>query len=682
MRALIQITLLALLTTATTGFAQTKKAGYTVCTATINSSEERETFKKHLKGQNFNFVELTDFSEAKNKNERGGDWFEKACQAQVQCDVLVVSGHYGGSFFGDSGFSLSTDAMEEQSCKNTCSGILDQPKEVFLFGCNTLATKEKDHRSPQDYLQVLLQDGIGRADAERIVQARYGALGDSNKDRMRRIFSGAKRIYGFDSVGPSGKTVKPFLDRYFKRVPDYQGHLLKVDAEKLISAVDKFNRAARGLSNTVLAEVLRPTAFAQCTGLSKHDPAYQFKKDICKLYDDRISRVEKVKAMESMLKSPNRLLYLPSISAYLRKNREDLRRDPMAKYALESMATPELQKEIEQLIASLNGSPALQIDLLHLKVALGMIDEEQYKARAKTALKGTLKKLSGENVDLLCSIQADNQLNLEVSAADLNLSDLSTPQGVTAFHCIKTRDTRITKEALKAFARPTPPDQLALMLTAAANLPGHDSELSQVALKHRNSTSDGIPEASRKLLIFKGAPEERLRELQTLMEHPGQVWLASSFVQDANLKDEVVGELALKQIHQTTDPGHQMGLVEVFATVTPRDSTIWDHLPERLGTRDEGLNSQIAHHLLKSEHFSPQLTSWAVDNAIAASNSGSRSVFLQVIASAPLSKPQVDRMITLIRTKPDSPQAQGLRDILLKRSDLSLTPEQDAVLGQ
>ena len=110
----------------------------TVCTVTINSSDERELFRSHLE-KDFDFVELTDFAKLESK----GDWFLHSCKQGIRCDVLVISGHFGGSFFGSSRLRLSLEQLERRSCRSSCDGILRHPKEVFLFGCNTTAGKER-----------------------------------------------------------------------------------------------------------------------------------------------------------------------------------------------------------------------------------------------------------------------------------------------------------------------------------------------------------------------------------------------------------------------------------------------------------------------------------------------------------------------------------------------------------
>src|SRR5215831_7406854 len=91
----------------------------TVCTVTVNSSDEREAFRQNLPEDKYRFVELV---------ERGRpDWLGAACQRKVRCDVLIVSGHFAGNEFYSSKFdvdeSLPVDEMERAACSASCPGL-------------------------------------------------------------------------------------------------------------------------------------------------------------------------------------------------------------------------------------------------------------------------------------------------------------------------------------------------------------------------------------------------------------------------------------------------------------------------------------------------------------------------------------------------------------------------------
>src|SRR4051812_12263864 len=73
----------------------------TVCTITVNSADERDIFRRNLPPGDYKFVELV---------ERGRkDWLASACQQRVQCDALIISGHFDG---GDEFYTDSNDRSE------------------------------------------------------------------------------------------------------------------------------------------------------------------------------------------------------------------------------------------------------------------------------------------------------------------------------------------------------------------------------------------------------------------------------------------------------------------------------------------------------------------------------------------------------------------------------------------
>ena len=110
----------------------------TVCTVTINSSDEKESFQRHLPPGDYQFVELV---------QRGKpDWLASARQRGVSCDVLVISGHFddGTEFYTDRHDDrefLTMHEMQHESCSASGNGLFSQLKEVYLFGCNTLKSE-------------------------------------------------------------------------------------------------------------------------------------------------------------------------------------------------------------------------------------------------------------------------------------------------------------------------------------------------------------------------------------------------------------------------------------------------------------------------------------------------------------------------------------------------------------
>lgn len=294
-----------------------------ICFVTINSSEEKEVFKDKLsKGTNkgkFNFHELVPFGEKED------DWFENACQNNIRCDVLVISGHFGGSFFGKSGFELTSDELEQRSCSADCKNIMEAPKEVFLLGCNTLAGKEEDNRSAAEYMDVLVADDIPVDVAARRVEERYGVIGSSFQSIMRRSFRNVPHLYGFHSISPSGKNIENLLVKYHSDIPNYYDHLMKVEVERALALKGSFEQWNK--KNRELASALKITNFTQASGilmpcqdidnLSVDDPIYEVTHNICKLKNEELDLSERTNHLIELLQRDDVGLYIPTISDFL-----------------------------------------------------------------------------------------------------------------------------------------------------------------------------------------------------------------------------------------------------------------------------------------------------------------------------------------------------------------------------
>jgi hypothetical protein len=200
-------------------WSATARAQPTVCSMTFNSDNEIRSFQKKLKPLGYKFHELVPQSKDPN-------WFENACKSGIKCDVLVMSGHFGGLFFGEKTSPiLKLTDLERAACLGNCQGILGAPKEVFLMGCNTLASKKADKRTPMEYLRVLVSDGFPRDEAEKVVTARYSQEGFSIAQRMAVAFPSAERLHGFDGTGPLGAVAAPRVDKYLASIGNYEKFL-------------------------------------------------------------------------------------------------------------------------------------------------------------------------------------------------------------------------------------------------------------------------------------------------------------------------------------------------------------------------------------------------------------------------------------------------------------------------
>ncbi len=175
----------------------------TICTITINSKNEINVFKKFApKGDRF--IELT---QLKTDLDKSDSWLENACDDQVQCDTLIISGHFAGTFFGNKNIELDLNQLKNASCKRKCRQLFETTKEVYLFGCNTLSQKGIELSNLDLYFNDLIRSGYSESIADRLrtnIVYNDGAYINT----MRSIFSNADLILGFDDKAPLGSVIE------------------------------------------------------------------------------------------------------------------------------------------------------------------------------------------------------------------------------------------------------------------------------------------------------------------------------------------------------------------------------------------------------------------------------------------------------------------------------------------
>jgi hypothetical protein len=211
----------------------------TVCTITVNSSDEKEAMRARLPKGEYDFVELV---------EKGRpDWLRSSCERKVQCDALVISGHFnaGEDFYSDrieSREHLRMDELERASCSESCPGLFAHLKEVYLFGCESLNPDSSKYAS---------------------------AYGESGRDRMRRLFANVPAIYGFSGPAPVGATAAALINRYFDS--------------------GAAGEIATGRPSSRLLASFSRNGMVSIPGLREGDSRMAYRRQVCQFYDERRS---------------------------------------------------------------------------------------------------------------------------------------------------------------------------------------------------------------------------------------------------------------------------------------------------------------------------------------------------------------------------------------------------------
>ena len=370
-------------------------ARQTVCTITVNSSNEKEAFRRYLPADKFQFVELVEPGRP--------DWIESARRKGIRCDVLVISGHYdGGDYAGgneffsehvDSREYLPVDEMERVACSDPDQGLFAHLKAVYLFGCNTLNPVVL-RSGPEEIARTLVQSGHLPAEAERLARAMSPRFADSSRDRMRHIFKNVPAIYGFSSVAPLGPTAAAYLDRYFQ-----SGGVRELSSGKPAAKILGY---------------FPGHSFALTRGSTDADPDEGFRRDACQFLDDRLSPVQRATFVHQLLgrdMAEVRLFLdrLERYSASLGKSQQT----PELTVALEAIARDEPARTRYLRFARESGEPQLRIRMIDVAEQLGWLspDEKRAELTRLIAERFARASLSAADVDLVCTLDQDHALD-------------------------------------------------------------------------------------------------------------------------------------------------------------------------------------------------------------------------------------------------------------------------------
>lgn len=471
----------------------------TVCTVTLNSSDEKTEFYKRLHSKGFEFVELVPnkilASKVEDSDEEGKKkWFAEACEnaskIRLKCDVLVVSGHFAGSFFGSSNKTLSLNEMEAQSCNHTCDGILKSPKAVYLFGCNTLAGKDLDSRTPEEYLRVLIADGIPVLQAESIVDARYGSSSSNNRDRMARVFGNSPRIYGFSSIGPAGAHVKNQIQNYFSKTIDYARFLSDLEKERTAKNIDALLTSFREKERVDQFKCSLSNTSVDCiNGVCEKNE--KLSKQICAAQDKKAPLAKRLNYLNQLLSRSDGISFLSAVNLVLDDDTYDHLISPEddVQSALDSIKTNTKIKNIALAAIRAKGTTiGNKADWILASLKIGWIDQTTSDSLYRELARDLISNFKDKNTrDAFVGIVEESY------EFHKGLQQLTLPEKIDFSKNFESESTDIQISAL-TILKDMPSDNETIQLKLAKNLYSTNRVVSDLAAwnlmiaKPRNET--------------------------------------------------------------------------------------------------------------------------------------------------------------------------------------------------
>jgi hypothetical protein len=404
----------------------------TVCTITVNSPDEKEAFRRSLPQEDYRFVELI---------ERGRpDWLASACHKDIRCDVLIVSGHFddGTEFYSDRlgvGESLPTDELERVSCSDSCPGLFSQLKEVYLFGCNTLQAQPLSNPSGE-IGRSLARSGYSPLEAERRTRELKESHADSNRDRMRQIFTNVPVIYGFSSKAPLGPAAASLLNRYFQSSATIE--------------------VGSGRPSPKLVSLFAPASMTVATGLRSSDPDSSFRQDACHFSDDRLSSSAKVAFVHALLdrQMVEVRMFLDRIEKYVASLSDADRQTPEVARALRDIALDQDARARYLEFAADADEPAVRARMIELASRLGWLSASEKHAQLTRMIGDQLTKnaVGPAEVDLTCRLNQNHELDQELDRLPKPSAQTSEVKYAAILACLGSEPARA--RVLRALASP------------------------------------------------------------------------------------------------------------------------------------------------------------------------------------------------------------------------------------
>lgn len=473
--------------------ADASAAPKTVCTITINSPDEKETFQRHLPPGEYQFVELV---------QRGQpDWLEAARRRGVTCDALIISGHFddGTEFYTDRFENrefLTVHELQHASCSAAGNGLFSQLKEVYLFGCNTLKPEPR-LVAQGEILRGLARSGYSTAEAEKEAARLSARYGQSNRDRLRHIFKDVPVLYGFSSKAPLGQYAGPLLERYFQSAPA--------------------GEVASGRPSPTLLKLFGPSSMIAVPGLTDADPNAAFRSDMCGFADERPSDAKKVAFMHEVLqRDPTEVrMFLDHVERYAASLGPARRAAPEVAAGLAAIERDHAARERYLAFARDADEAPVQARMMALARSLRWLtpaQEEQEFLRmiAQRMSRGTLGK---HEVDLVCETTKGGEAGLAQRVLAMGVVPGNVAHSA-ALACLGSREAH--EKTVRALAS-TSDDDVAMAQVYLRHRPLADvQQLRAITADIGRMTAPGA-----QVRALEALAKQRLADAQSLHEIAG-----------------------------------------------------------------------------------------------------------------------------------------------------------------
>ena len=548
MRAAILVWLIVLAAAASSGMAAAKQ---TVCTITVNSADEKKAFQRHLRSDEYEFVELL---------ERGrSDWLDSACRRHVSCDVLIISGHFNGAEF----YSASVDIddflpiqeMERASCSASCPALFSHVKEVYMFGCDTL--------NPQTIPSVaaeiersLERSGRSPAEAARTAQTLAARHAQSIREAARRLFLNVPAIYGFSAHAPLGPTAAALIDRYFQSSPGA--------------------RIGSGTPSRQLLASFAANSMTVVPGFTSADAQARDRAQACRFVDDRQSPAQKLAFIHELLRidPAEGRVFLDEIEGFVSTLNQSERQQQETAAALDDVAQDRDTRSRFLQFARDADQPVVRVRMIGVAHALGWLSAEERRAELRQLVEELLARpsLAASDVDTICSLDDD----VSLGDANASLQSVERVDHAAALACMGSREDHQR------------------MLRALTSSSADDMRMAEVYFRHRPIADRRELQEAAAAIARMSASELQARAIEILGQHrlsDGESLEALTrlfpLARSIDVQRAIAGLIIRADYHAIATP-ETVRMLRQSRLKSSGGEDIIDILIRRLGARSEG----------------------------------------------------------------------------------------------
>lgn len=454
----------------------------TVCSITVNSADERETFRRYLPQEEFDFVELV---------ERGRpDWLGSACRRGVECDVLLISGHFDGGteFYSDrldARESLPVAELERASCSASCAGLFARLKEVYLFGCNTLNAEPLQSASGE-IGRSLLRAGHSPNEIAALIGRLEARHGESNREVMRHIFKDVPVIYGFSGKAPLGRFAAATLERYFQP-----------GAPK---------ETASGRPDPRLVGLFAPVSMTVAAGMTDSDPHASYRRDACQFADDARTLGQKAGFVHELLgrDTAEVRLSLDRVEKFAAAITGTDRSAPDVSAALDAIRSDTAARGRFMEFARDADRADVRARMLAVARAFDWLDADAERAELLRMFGERLSsnRVGPAEVELACRLNGDGRLGAALDRLRLPAGPIVKAAHAAVLACLGNPEAR--ERVLQALTSPE----------------DADVQIAQVYLGHRPVTDPGELRQLAAAITRMSGKEAQVLALEALSRHP------------------------------------------------------------------------------------------------------------------------------------------------------------------